>query len=218
MANVPAYEAYMRRGGGIAFQEMEEFFMRTGKVHRTLRELVKRFNEARIPYAVIGAIAMGQHGFIRATVDIDVLLTPQGFEEFKSQFLGRGYDPAYPNAKKAIRDAETGVRIDVILTGQYPGDGLPKPVRFPDPTEFSQEIDGVRVVTLDRLIEMKLASGMTAPHRLMDTADALRLVRHLGLSAEFGSRLDASVQPLFQQIWQEAQVVDKVHEDEPPGT
>ncbi len=207
----------MRQGGGIAFQEMEEFFTRSGKVHQTLRELVRRFNDARIPYAVLGAIAMGQHGFIRTTVDIDVLLTPKGLEEFQSLFLGRGYNPAYPHAKKAIRDQETGVRIDIILTGQYPGDGLPKAVRFPDPSESSQEIDGVRVVSLERLIELKLASGMSAPHRLMDLADALRMVRYLRLSAEFGNRLDASVQPLFQKIWRDAQAVDKVHEEEPPG-
>jgi hypothetical protein len=208
----------MRRGGGIAFQETEEFFMQTGKVHQTLRELVRHFNEAGIPYALVGALAMGPHGFNRVTVDIDVLLTAQGLEAFRSRYLGLGYVPAFPGAKKALRATDTGVRIDIILTGEYPGDGLPKPVRFPDPSEAAQEIDGVRVLTLERLIELKLASGMTAPHRRSDLADVQRLIRELRLTTEFGTRLDASVQALFQQIWQEAQTVDRVHEDEPPGT
>ena len=214
---MPAYEAYVRQGGEIALQEMEEFFMQTGKVHQTLRELVKHLNEAGIPYAVLGAIAMGEHGFTRATVDVDVLLTPQGLEDFKARFLGLGYVPAFPGAKKAIRATETGVRIDFILTGEYPGDGLPKPVRFPNPAEASQEIRGTSVLKLERLVELKLASGMTAEHRLHDLSDVLRLIRELRLPVEFATRLDASVQPTFQDLWRKAQTAEKVSEDEPPG-
>jgi hypothetical protein len=34
------------------------------------------------------------------------------------------------------------------------------------------EIGGIRVITLERLIELRLASGMTAAHRLRDLARA----------------------------------------------
>lgn len=212
------YETYVSQGGETALQEMEEFFMETGKVHQTLRELVKRLNEAGIPYALLGAMAMGEHGFTRATVDLDVLLTPQGLEDFKARFVGLGYIPVFPGAKKAFRATETGVRIDFILTGEYPGDGKPKPVRFPDPAEAFQEIRGIRVITLERLIELKLASGMTAKHRLHDLGDVLRLIRHLRLPADFANRLDVSVQPRFQQLWQDAQAADNVEEDYPSSS
>jgi len=214
VADVPAYEVYMRRGDGIAFQEMEEFFMKTGKVHQTLRELLKRLNETAIPYAVIGALAMGLHGYTRATVNVDVLITLKGLEDFKSRF---DYVPAFDGAKKSLRDTRTGVRIAFFLAGEYPGDGLPKAVGFPDPAKSSQEIDGVRVVTLEKLIELKLASGMSAPHRLMDLSDVQKMIRELQLPIDFGNRLDASVQQTFQQLWQQAQVVDKVHENVAPG-
>ena len=69
----------------------------------------------------------------------------------------------------------------MITSGEYPGDGLPKPVVFPNPAEVSVEMAGIRVVTLEKLIEFKLASGMTAPHRLRDLADVQDTIRALRL-------------------------------------
>jgi len=69
------------------------------------------------------------------------------------------------------------------MTGEYPGDGLPKPVAFPDPTApgVTVEIEGIRVVTLEKLIELKLALGMSAPYRLRDLADVQDLIIRLRL-------------------------------------
>jgi len=43
-------------------------------------------------------------------------------------------------------------------------------VAFPDPRAAAVQGETYRVVSLPRLVEMKLASGMTAPHRLHDLA------------------------------------------------
>lgn len=59
----------------------------------------------------------------------------------------------------------------MTLTGEYPGDGKPKPVSMPNPQTQFVEIDGIRFVSLEKLIELKLASGMTAGDRLKDLAD-----------------------------------------------
>jgi hypothetical protein len=72
---------------------------------------------------------------------------------------------------KAVRDTINNVKIDFLLTGDYPGDGKPKPVAFPDPSAAAIEGEKYRVVSLPRLVELKLAYGMTAPHRLQDLAD-----------------------------------------------
>jgi hypothetical protein len=190
--------------------EADAFFMETGKLHRTLLDLTRRFDEAAIPYAVLGAIAFGRHGYRRMTVDIDILLTREGLTLFKERWLGRGYAPAFPGAQKSFRAADTGVRIDIIATGEYPGDGRPKPVAFPDPAEASVEIAGVRVLTLEKLIELKLASGMSAPHRRRDLADVQDAIRVLQLPRDFVVRLDPSVRALYDQIWQEAQTPDPI--------
>ncbi len=64
-----------------------------------------------------------------------------------------------------------------MTTGEYPGDGKPKPVSIPEPSTASTEIDGIQIVTFEKLIELKLASGMTAPHRLKDLADVQELIK-----------------------------------------
>jgi len=189
--------------------------MQTGAVHQSLRALTRRLDEAGIPYAVLGAIALGLHGLVRATVDIGILMTPDGLAKFKERFLGLGYVRAFPGAAKGFRDTDNGVRIDVITTGEYPGDGRPKAIRFPDPEEVSVQLEGTRVVALDRFIELKLASGITAAHRRRDISDVQDLIRATKLPAELADRLDPSVQPLYRQLWEEAQADDRVHETEP---
>jgi hypothetical protein len=58
------------------------------------------------------------------------------------------------------------------------------------------------------LFELKLASGMTAPHRLKDLADVIELIRILQLPAELAAELDPYVRDKFRELWQAAQTVD----------
>ena len=99
--------------------------------------------------------------------------------------------------------------MDVMTTGEFPGDGKPKPVSFPDPSAASTEIDGVRFVTLEKLIELKLASGMTAPHRLKDLADVQELIKIRGLRAEFSEQLDPYVREKFLQLYETVEQAPK---------
>jgi len=66
-----------------------------------------------------------------------------------------------PRRPQSLRNMQTGVGIDFLLTGQFSGDGKPKPVAFPHPSAVATEIDGIRYVSLPTLINLKLASGMT---------------------------------------------------------
>jgi len=210
---VRTYEEQLDQSFDDLLQEVDAYFMETGKLHSTLADLTRRLEATDIPYAVLGAIALGRHGYRRMTVDIDLLLTPEGLAQFRERYLGRGYVPAFPGAGKSFRATDTGVRVDVITTGEYPGDGLPKPVVFPHPAEVSVEMAGVRVVTLEKLLELKLASGMTAPHRLRDLADVQDTIRVLRLPQDLAERLDPSVRPVYLDLWQKAQTPDpRAHE------
>jgi len=104
------------------------------------------------------------------------------------------------------------VRIEVITSGEYPGDGLPKPVSFPDPAGATVEVAGLRVINLEKLIELKLASGMIAAHRRRDLADVQDLIRALQLGQEFSQKLDASVRKMYAQLWDEAPAGDRLVE------
>ena len=187
-------------------REASAYFAGQGQLHSALRRLVQRLNEEGIPYALLGGLALAEHGYPRLTEDIDVLMTARGLERFCQSLVGRGYRPAFAEAAKTFRDTETGVRIEVVTTGEYPGDGLPKPVAFPDPAApgVTVEVEGIRVVTLERLIELKLASGTSAPHRLRDLADVQDLIMRLELPLGLAERLDTSVQAAYRDLWEKA--------------
>lgn len=209
-----SYEQRLRNNPELVLKEASLYFNQKGDLYRTLQDLSRRLDDAGIPYALIGGLALAQHGFVRMTEDIDILLTTEGLQAFKEQALGHGYVLAFSGAKKTFRSTDTGVRIEIITSGEYPGDGLPKPVSFPDPASTSVELAGLRVVSLEKLIELKLASGMTAPHRRRDLADVQDLIRALQLGEGFGEMLDASVREVYAQLWRESQMADRLVEGE----
>lgn len=183
------------------YEEGLRYFMGSGSVNKTLKRLASDLKSHNIDYVVIGAVALLAHGYRRFTEDIDLVMTRDGLEKFHRELVGLGYAPAFPQAKKRLRATNEGVSIDVMLTGEYPGDGKPKPVRVPDPKTGAVEIDGVRFVTLEKLIELKLASGMTAPDRLKDLADVQELIKARALPAEFAERLDPYVSAKFLELY-----------------
>ncbi|HEV7681180.1 MAG TPA: nucleotidyltransferase family protein [Pyrinomonadaceae bacterium] len=174
--------------------------MGQGTLNNTLAQLTRDLNEHGIEYLVFGAVALLAHGYPRFTEDIDLVLTPQGLEAFHRELIGLGYVPAFPGAKKRLRSTRDGITIEVMTTGEYPGDGKPKPVSIPDPSAASTEIDGVRFVTFEKLIELKLASGMTAPHRLKDLADVQELIKFRNLQGDFAEQLDPYVRDKFLEL------------------
>jgi hypothetical protein len=130
------------------------------------------------------------------------VLTPEGLEALHRELIGLGYVPAFAGAKKRLRSTRDGIIIEVMTTGEYPGDGKPKPVSIPDPSAASTEIDGVRFVTFEKLIELKLASGMTAPHRLKDLADVQELIKFRNLQKNFAEKLDPYVRDKYLELYE----------------
>jgi len=187
-----------------ALREADELFAKRGSVYDTLHRLDRRLREEGIPYALIGGMALVSHGYERLTKDVDILLTPEGLAAYAEKCVGRGYVPAFTGARKTFRDTANNVRIEIITTGEYPGDGKPKPVAFPDPAQASVERDGVRVIRLEKLIELKLASGLSAAHRLRDLADVQDVIIALDLPLDLADRLDASVQGEYRRLWEAA--------------
>jgi hypothetical protein len=199
--------AYEPKGRSIwqVLREGDELFARTGAVFESLRRLARRLENEGIPYALIGSMALILHGYERFTKDVDIVMTREGLAAFQAKCVGRGYVLAFPGAQKTFRDTVSNVRIKIITTGEYPGDGKPKPVSFPDPSQASIERDGIRIIQLERLLELKLASGLSAPHRLRDLADVQDLIATLGLPLDLAGRLDASVRDEYRRLWNAAQ-------------
>jgi hypothetical protein len=195
---VESFEDAMRRGGARALRAAGEFFMGDDAVHRSLRKISGKLDELGIPYAVAGGMAVVAHGYVRTTVDGDVLLPADALPRVHSGLDGLGYLLPFAGSRD-LRDTETGVRIEFLLAGQFP-DGKPKPVAFPDPAKASVEIDGIRFLSLEKLVELKLASGMTDSGRIKDLADVQELIRALKLDGGFAQSLDPFVRAKYLEL------------------
>ncbi|HEX8162427.1 MAG TPA: hypothetical protein VF538_11175 [Pyrinomonadaceae bacterium] len=182
------------------YAEGSRYFMGEGKLYGALGELCSDLERRGIDYMIIGAVALMAYGYPRFTEDIDLVLTAEGLETFHRELVGLGYAPAFPGARKRLRATRGNVPVEIIVAGEYPGDGKPKPISFPVPAGASVEIDGARFATLEKLVELKLASGMTAPDRLKDLADVQELIKLRALDAGFADRLHPYVRGRFLEL------------------
>jgi len=126
-----------------------------------LRELVKRFNEAQIEYALCGGMAVALHGYPRFTKDIDFLVPPESLDRAREVAAAAGFmdesgQIPFPDSdvyrilkiegtEYLILDLLVPKRLDTIAWTQrqwFDWNGLP-----------------ICAVSRDGLIEMKLAAG-----------------------------------------------------------
>jgi len=192
-------------------ENAEKFFKGTAAVHQAMHKLVIALEELGISYAIVGGMALNEYGYQRVTVDVDVLLTREGLQRFKDHWLGRGYVEKFPGSR-GMRDTELNVTIDVLVTGDYPGDGQPKPVQFPDPEKVAIRGRGLALIPLATLIELKLASGISSPQRMKDLTDVFELIKHAKLGHELAEALDPYVRAKYLELWSIAQVPDPMLE------
>jgi len=204
------YERKLDADPALAIREGGMHFEGESAVHKALRRITSRLDELAIPYALAGGMALFFHGYRRFTEDIDLVVTAEGLKALQKALVGRGYRPAFQGGKN-LRDTEHGVRIEFLITGQYPGDGRPKSVAFPAPGDSAVDILGIKCLNLVKVIELKLASG-TAPGRRKDLGDVQELIRILKLDEDFVDQIDESVRPLFQELWNELQQAANANE------
>jgi hypothetical protein len=193
------YEQLLDRQIQWALREGSMFFEQKSAVHQALLKITQRLGELGIPYAIADGMALFFHGVRRFTEAVDILVTPEGLSQLHQHLEGRGYVPLFEGSR-GLRDADSGVRIEFLVTGDYPGDGKPKPIAFPDPRESALEQEGICWLDLRRLIELKLASGMSSPGRLRDLADVQELIRALHLPADYSDQLHPLVQDRFREL------------------
>ena len=89
------------------------FVQKSDPVYQSLRRLVQRLRKAEIPYAIMGAMAVNAHGAERTTRDVDVLLTPEGLERFRQQFVGDAYEQVEGRPRRFV-ERQSGVTVDVL--------------------------------------------------------------------------------------------------------
>ena len=198
-AQVIPYENELSSSFNFVIREAEQLYQGQGRLRKTYDRLTNRLEALGVAYGVVGGYALIVHGVRRFTEDIDILVSGEGLDRLHKQLIGLGYVRVAPGSRN-LRDVETGVKVEFIVTGEFPGDGKPKPVAFPAPEAVVERREGIKVINLKSLIELKLASGMTAKGRLQDLADVQRLIQEHGLNAEFAEELNAYVRDKFLEL------------------
>ncbi len=140
-----------------------------------LNQLIFALDENEIEYAVCGGLSIAIHGFVRATVDIDILIQPESLEKAykiagEKGFDIRGLDISFKERAVEIRrvskiddDGEV-LSLDLLLVTP----------QVEDVWASREEIDflgkKLSVVSREGLIKMKRLAG-----RPQDLADIERL-------------------------------------------
>jgi len=184
-------------------REIDLFFQKKDRVHQTMRRTAKRLERARISYAVVGGLALNAHGYERTTNDVDLLLSRNSFETFCRKFVGKNYDRISGRPRRFV-DRSNGVRIDILVTGLFPGTGKPGPIAFPDPKLVREKIEEYQVVNLPTLVELKLAA-----RRWRDFADIVEIIRANNLDESFLEQLHPSVHQDFVKCLEEKRREDE---------
>ena len=135
-----------------------------------LKELISAFENSEIEYALCGGLAMAAHGFVRATMDIDLLIREESLE--KAYQVGkqngydiRGLDILFKERAVEIRRISKVVGEDIISL-----DLLLVTPQVKDVWETRERIDflgkKLSIVSRDGLIRMKALAGR--PQDLVD--------------------------------------------------
>jgi len=151
-------------------------------------------NKRRVSYAVVGGIAVNLHGFVRATMDLDIvmLLERRNIEKFIALVEEMGFKPRMPvdlrdfcdDARRSEWINDKGMKVFCVYNPKCPSEQIDVLVGDETDTEglFKRRQTmklgtvSVPVVSIDDLIRLKEKAG-----RQRDVIDiaALRRIREL---------------------------------------
>ena len=152
--------------------------------------VLRAFETAGLDYVLIGATAMGLHGVVRATEDIDLFVraTPENIERLRVAF--RAAYAGDPHVDEITADDLLG---DYPALRYYPPSGdlyFDVITRLGDAATFEtvdaevKEIEGVRVRVATPAALYRLKKGTVRP---LDRQDAAALRERFGLTDEDGT-------------------------------
>ena len=113
--------------------------------------------------------------------------------------------PRAEGLRKRLRQTEFKVDIDVVTSGEHAGSDE-SPTIYPDPeSDAFVDREGIRVVTLQKLVEFKVASGVWG-HRVQDLGDVQRLIQANGLTESFAEKLPEPLRAKFLELLAESRL------------
>jgi hypothetical protein len=138
-----------------------------------------------IRYALAGGLAVGAHGYIRATTDVDFLVGEEAFDH-------QGSLVAF---KAGVPIEVDGIRIDYISPASL-GSQLEEVLDHPTMSE------GLAVVPIEPLIYMKLVAKRRRD--LLDVVELVKAGADLTRVREYLKQYAGDLLPLFEELVNEA--------------
>ena len=133
-------------------------------------------DRSRLPFLVIGGLAVNAHGYSRLTADVDILVRRSDAEAWIAVLAELGY--------ATVNRGETFIQLDPPMPGLWPVDLLLVSQRTFEQLEaeaIETDLHGtrVRIPSVEHLCALKLhALRQALPHRdAKDFIDLLHLVR-----------------------------------------
>jgi hypothetical protein len=167
----------------------------TSGVVQTARAAAAILADHDIAHLVVGGIAVQEHGYPRATIDVDMVVPDvlEAVEWLTADLAGPFGRVA--GLQDRVEDRRNGVKVDLLPAGKVLKPGCQVP--FPEPGKASDEL---QIVTLETLISLKLDSWAHSPaRRLRDKADANELILRRKLPRDLP--VAPAVRHLYQQAW-----------------
>ena len=161
---------------------------------------------AGIPYSICGGVAVCLHGYQRNTVDLDLVIRSGESEAVRRLLLNGGFSWDETNAEFRTPN---GIAVQFLISGQKAGKA--SEVMIPEPIGDLnvEQREGLSVVRLSRLIEMKIACGMSNLRRThKDFADVVELIAARNLDGSFARFLHKSLRPTFRDLVRNANTTD----------
>jgi hypothetical protein len=163
----------------------EVFAFVAPRVREAAVKAAAQLNELGIRYALAGGLAVGAHGYIRATSDVDFLVGEEAFEH-------QGLLVAF---KAGVPIEVDGVRIDYLSPTSL-GPQLEEVLDHPPMNQ------GLAIVPIEVLIYMKLVAK-----RRRDLVDVIELVKvgaDLKPVRDYLRQYASDLVPLFEEFVNEA--------------
>lgn len=166
----------------------------------------KLLNSSGIAYAVCGGVAVCLHGYQRNTIDLDLVIRAEDRDSVRQLLTMEGF---LWDAEHAEFRTSDGIAVQFLIAGQKAGKGSEVVIAEPIGDLNVEQMEGLSVVRLSRLIEMKIACGMSNLRRThKDFADVVELISVRNLDGSFARFLHPSLRPAYRELVRNASASD----------
>jgi hypothetical protein len=170
----------------------------SGAVWKTAIHTHRLLESESVPHAVVGGIAVCLYGYQRNTIDVDFLIESTDQAVTRDLLQANGYRWLAASAEFVSPDE---IPVHFVLSGEPAGKGAEFRLPALNFDKVVTEKDGIPVVQLPRLIEMKIAAGEGSIRRShKDFADVVELISINGLTKEFARHLHSSVRKTYRVL------------------